>query len=186
MRFTAAASGHPTGSKFDIATLTDLSRCSKPFAVRRPAVVPNASRAGRFGDAAGDGSGGVVQVVSIFGFAWLAWLGPQPAIDVAAQLRLALVIGFEALGVGLGTAAFVAFIARTTHPLYTATQFALFTSLSAVPRTFVNATTGWLVEGMGWMSFFLLCALLALPGMALLLKVAPWRASDTPLPGAGK
>ena len=129
---------------------------------------------------------GVVQVVSIFGFAWLAWLGPQPAIDVAAQLRLALVIGFEALGVGLGTAAFVAFIARTTHPLYTATQFALFTSLSAVPRTFVNATTGWLVEGMGWMSFFLLCAMLALPGMALLLKVAPWRASDTPLPGAGK
>jgi PAT family beta-lactamase induction signal transducer AmpG len=117
---------------------------------------------------------GVVQVVSILGFAWLALLGPQVNIDAAALARLALVIGFEALGVGLGTAAFVAFIARTTHPLYTATQYALFSSLAAVPRTFINATTGWLVEWMGWMSFFLLCVILALPGMALLAKVAPW------------
>jgi len=118
---------------------------------------------------------GVVQVVSILGFAWLAWLGPQEIIDAAALASLALVIGFEALGVGLGTAAFVAFIARTTHPLYTATQYALFSSLAAVPRTFINATTGWLVEWMGWMNFFLLCVILALPGMALLVKVAPWR-----------
>ncbi len=125
---------------------------------------------------------GVVQVVSIFGFAWLASLGPQAAVDAAALARLAVVIGFEALGVGLGTAAFVAFIARATHPAYTATQFALFTSLAAVPRTFVNAATGWLVETMGWMPFFLLCALLALPGMALLLKVAPWRAGHKAAP----
>jgi len=121
---------------------------------------------------------GVVQVVSIFGFAWLSSLGPQAVIDGAALARLAVVIGFEALGVGLGTAAFVAFIARATHPVYTATQFALFTSLAAVPRTFVNAATGWLVEWMGWMSFFLLCVALALPGMALLVKVAPWRANN--------
>ncbi|MDP1652978.1 MAG: AmpG family muropeptide MFS transporter [Rhodocyclaceae bacterium] len=126
---------------------------------------------------------GVVQVVSIFGFAWLASLGPQTGIDGAALGRLAVVIGFEALGVGLGTAAFVAFIARATHPLYTATQFALFSSLAAVPRTFVNAATGWLVEWMGWTSFFLLCVVLALPGMALLLKVAPWRANhNNPAP----
>jgi PAT family beta-lactamase induction signal transducer AmpG len=124
---------------------------------------------------------GVVQVVSIFGFAWLASLGPQTSIDAAALARLAMVIGFEALGVGLGTAAFVAFIAHTTHPLYTATQYALFSSLAAVPRTFVNATTGWLVEWMGWTSFFLLCVMLALPGMALLLKVAPWRANHNDL-----
>jgi PAT family beta-lactamase induction signal transducer AmpG len=129
---------------------------------------------------------GVVQVVSIFGFAWLASLGPQAAIDGPALGRLAVVIGFEALGVGLGTAAFVAFIARATHPAYTATQFALFTSLAAVPRTFVNATTGWLVESMGWMSFFMLCVLLALPGMALLVKVAPWRASNAAAAGLAK
>jgi len=111
---------------------------------------------------------GVVQVVSILGFAALAAIGHDKVV-------LALVIGFEALGVGLGTAAFVAFIARTTNPLYTATQFALFTSLAAVPRAFINASTGFLVEQLGWVSFFLLCTALALPGMALLLKVAPWR-----------
>jgi len=122
---------------------------------------------------------GVVQVVTIFGYVWLASLGPQAAIDAAALVRLATVIGLEALGAGLGTAAFVAFIARSTHPLYTATQFALFTSLAAVPRTFVNATTGWLVEWMGWTQFFMWCVVLALPGMALLLKVAPWRANHS-------
>jgi len=118
---------------------------------------------------------GVVQVVTIFGYVWLAWLGPQAEIDAAALVRLATVIALEALGAGLGTAAFVAFIARSTHPLYTATQFALFTSLAAVPRTFVNAATGWLVEWLGWTQFFMVCVLFALPGMALLLKVAPWR-----------
>jgi len=59
---------------------------------------------------------GIVQVVSIFGFAWLAALGPQHEIDACALVRLAAVIGFEALGVGLGTAAFVAFIARAPLP----------------------------------------------------------------------
>ncbi|MDP2002127.1 MAG: AmpG family muropeptide MFS transporter [Desulfurivibrionaceae bacterium] len=118
---------------------------------------------------------GVVQVVSIFGFAWLASVGHHAEITSVELAQLAIVIGLEALGVGLGTAAFVAFIARTTHPAYTATQFALFTSLAAMPRTFANAATGWLVEMMGWMGFFLLCALLALPGMVLLLKVAPWQ-----------
>jgi PAT family beta-lactamase induction signal transducer AmpG len=117
---------------------------------------------------------GVVQLLSIFGFAWLAWLGPQGSIGLDQRLALAAVIGFEALGVGLGTAAFVAFIARTTHPAYTATQFALFTSLAAVPRTFINASAGWLVESLGWFDFFLLCSVLAVPGMLLLSRVAPW------------
>ena len=117
---------------------------------------------------------GVVQVVSIFGFYWLAVLGPQAEVTALHLTQLAFVIGLEAMGVGLGTAAFVAYIAHTTHPAYTATQFALFTSLAAVPRTFVNATAGWLVEQMGWGGFFLLCAALAIPGMLLLLKVAPW------------
>jgi len=117
---------------------------------------------------------GVVQVVSILGFAWLAY------VHEPDRVLLGVVIAFEALGVGLGTAAFTAFIARATDPRYTATQFALFTSLASVPRAVVNATTGWIVEQTGWFTFFLLCTALALPGMALLLRVAPW---NEPLPG---
>jgi PAT family beta-lactamase induction signal transducer AmpG len=116
---------------------------------------------------------GVVQVVSILGFVWLAWIGPAPA-DAARLTALAIVISAEAVGVGLGTTAFVAFMARTTHPAYTATQLALFTSLMAMPRTFINASAGWLVERMGWYDFFWACFFLAIPGMLLLLKVAPW------------
>lgn len=126
---------------------------------------------------------GIVQVVSILGFLWLASVGHHAAITTLELTQLAIVIGIEALGVGLGTAAFVAFIARTTHPAYTATQLALFTSLAAMPRTFANAATGWLVESIGWTGFFMLCTLLALPGMVLLLKVAPWNGSNSlPLP----
>jgi PAT family beta-lactamase induction signal transducer AmpG len=117
---------------------------------------------------------GLVQVFSIFGFMGLAIIGHQATVTGLDLTRLALVIGFEALGVGLGSAALVAFISRATHPAYTATQFALFTSIAVVPRTFVSATTGWLVETLGWVSFFGLCAVLAVPGMLLLLKVAPW------------
>ncbi|MFV8818293.1 AmpG family muropeptide MFS transporter [Haliea sp. E17] len=119
---------------------------------------------------------GVVQVVSILGFAVLA------AEGVGASLwLLAAVIAFEYLGVGLGTAAFTAFIARETSRLYAASQFAMFTALAAVPRTFANASTGFIVEQSGWYTFFLLCAVFALPGMLMLLWVAPWngRAADS-------
>lgn len=127
---------------------------------------------------------GVVQLASIFGFAWLAWLGPQTEIGAPQLSALALVIGFEALGVGLGAAAFVAYIARNTHPLYTATQLALFTSLAAVPRTVVNASTGWLVEQLGWFDFYLLCAALGVPGMLLLFRVAPWGGEEERKPAS--
>jgi MFS transporter, PAT family, beta-lactamase induction signal transducer AmpG len=116
---------------------------------------------------------GIVQMLAILGFAWLATIGHNLPV-------LALVISVEALGVGLGTAAFVAFIAHTTHPLYTATQFALFTSLAAVPRTFANAATGYLVDWLGWEAFFLLCFVVAIPGMLLLFKVAPWNGEQEP------
>jgi MFS transporter, PAT family, beta-lactamase induction signal transducer AmpG len=114
-----------------------------------------------------------VQLVTILGFVWLAWLGPAPS-DAARLVILATVITGEALGAGLGTTAFVAFMARSTNPAYTATQFALFTSLMAMPRTFINASAGWLVERMGWFDFFWVCFFLAIPGMLLLFRVAPW------------
>ena len=77
-------------------------------------------------------------------------------------------------GVGLGTAAFVAYMARETNPAFTATQLALFTSLSAVPRTFINASAGYLIEAIGYFNFYWLCFALGIPGMLLLFKVAPW------------
>lgn len=111
---------------------------------------------------------GVVQALATLGFVWLAQVGPDVVV-------LALAIAFEAFGVGLGTTALVAYIAKTTNPLYTATQFALFTSLSAVPRTFMNALTGYIVEATGWTIFFVICFVLAVPGMLMLMKVAPWK-----------
>ena len=110
---------------------------------------------------------GVLQMVSILGFALLASSG-------ALLWLLAAVISFEYLGVGMGTAAFTAFIARETSMTFAATQFALFTALAAVPRTLANASTGFIVEQIGWVDFFLLCTLMAVPGMLLLIWVAPW------------
>jgi PAT family beta-lactamase induction signal transducer AmpG len=110
---------------------------------------------------------GFVQIVSILGFAALAEIGNN-------TYALAIAMGFEYLGVGLGTAAFTAFIAKTTNPAFAATQIALFTALAVVPRTFANATTGLIVEQIGWTNFYFLCTALAVPGMLMLLKVAPW------------
>jgi len=110
---------------------------------------------------------GVVQIVSILGFALLSEIGRNPWM-------LGVAVAFEYLGVGLGSAALVAFMARTTNPAFAATQLALFTALASVPRVFANAVTGVIVEQIGWTNFFLLCTMMAIPGMLLLVKVAPW------------
>ena len=110
---------------------------------------------------------GFVQISSILGFAALAEIGHN-------NVALAIAMGFEYLGVGLGTAAFTAFIARTTNPAFAATQIALFTAIAVLPRTFANATTGFIVEQIGWTQFYFLCTALAVPGMLMLFKVAPW------------
>jgi len=110
---------------------------------------------------------GFVQLVTILGYAWLSVIGNDPA-------ALFAVVSAEYLGVGLGTVALTAYIARETSRAFTATQFALFTSFIAVPRTFANASTGFLIEWMGYTSFFLLCTAVAVPGMLMLFKVAPW------------
>jgi PAT family beta-lactamase induction signal transducer AmpG len=120
---------------------------------------------------------GVVQVISILGFAVLAEIGHD-------RTALFIVVAFEYFGVGLGTAAFVAFMARLSDKRFTATQLALFTSLASIPRTFANASTGFLIESVGYTQFFLLCALIALPGMLMLYWVAPW--GGTPVKAAVK
>jgi MFS transporter, PAT family, beta-lactamase induction signal transducer AmpG len=123
---------------------------------------------------------GVLQAVAILGFAVLAQT--PAASSPSATLVLGAVIGLEAFAVGLGTAAFTAFIATTTDPRYTATQFALFTSLAAVPRTFFNAGTGYIVAQTGWFWFFIVCFVLALPGMMLLPRIAPWKPATDAVP----
>ncbi len=117
---------------------------------------------------------GFGQLITILGFVILAHegIGSDTAPSV---FLLAFVIIAECLGAGLGTSAFVAFLSAQTNKTYAATQFALLTSLSAVPRTFCNATTGYIVELMGWENFFIFCTVLAIPGMLLLLKVAPFK-----------
>ena len=117
---------------------------------------------------------GVVQIISILGFAALSVIGPN-------LWMLGFAVAFEYLGVGLGTAALTAFIARSTNVAFAATQIALFTALAATPRTLASAVTGVIVEHTGWTNFFLLCTVLAIPGMLLLLKVAPWNEEE---PGA--
>lgn len=117
---------------------------------------------------------GVLQAVAILGFALLAQTGVGTSGAEPSTMLLGLVIGLEAFAVGLGTAAFTGYIATTTDQRYTATQFALFTSLAAVPRTFFNALTGFIVDQTGWFVFFLICFALAIPGMLLLPKIAPW------------
>ena len=111
---------------------------------------------------------GLVQLATIFGFVWLSKSGAEPWV-------LAVVIGAEYLGVGLGTAASVAFIARETAKTAVATQFALFTALAALPRVMASSVSGLIVDSIGWTDFFYLCAILALPGMLLLHWVAPFR-----------
>jgi len=111
---------------------------------------------------------GFVQLITILGFAWLSTVGHNPA-------GLFAVVSAEYLGVGLGTVALTAYMARETSRAFTATQFALFTSFIAVPRIFANASTGYLIEAVGYTQFFLLCTLIAIPGMLMLLIVAPWR-----------
>jgi PAT family beta-lactamase induction signal transducer AmpG len=115
---------------------------------------------------------GFMQMFATLSFAWLALSGDN-------NLILAITVGLEFFAAGLGTTAFIAFIAKTTHPKYTATQFALFTSLASVPRTFTNASTGYLVEFFGWYHFFIFCFFIAIPGMLLLFKIAPWNQSKS-------
>ena len=116
---------------------------------------------------------GFGQLITILGFALLAHIGAESETHPSIWLLAAVLIA-EYLGAGLGTAAFVAYISAQTSKTFAATQFALLTSLSAVPRTFCNATTGYLVESLGWENFFYLCTVLAVPGMLLLIVVAPY------------
>ncbi|WP_129582320.1 MFS transporter [Rodentibacter caecimuris] len=121
---------------------------------------------------------GFVQMITIGGFIWLANFGHFDSITSAELWKLGVVIAAEYVGVGLGTAAFVAFMARETNPLYTATQLALFTSLSALPSKGLGMLSGYAVSAVGYYHYFWICLFLAIPGMICLFWVAPWNAKQ--------
>jgi MFS transporter, PAT family, beta-lactamase induction signal transducer AmpG len=114
---------------------------------------------------------GIVQMVSILGFLGLALVGHD-------RWFLAGAVMFEYFGMGLGTTAFVAFLARSTARRYSATQYAAFSSVVALPGIAVGSVAGLLVEGVGYPAFFGICTALALPGLWLLPRVAPWHTEE--------
>ena len=114
---------------------------------------------------------GFLQAISTACFALLARIGHNiPALSG--------LIAFENLSSGMGTAAYMAFMASITNKKFTATQYALLTSLMGVPRVLASAPTGFLAKNLGWESFFIACTLFAVPGMLLLLRFAPWNPKE--------
>ncbi len=104
---------------------------------------------------------GILQMGSNLLFAILALRGPDLAF-------LAFTVGVENLAGGMGTAALVAYLSALCNVAYTATQYALLSSLTAVARTWLSASAGFLAESLGWPLFFVLTTLAALPGLVLL------------------
>ena len=118
---------------------------------------------------------GFLQAGSILGFWVVSRLGANlPAFIVANAL--------ENFAYGAGGAGFAVLIGASCNKAYTATQYALFTSLMALPRTLFAGATGWLAEALrlrlgdhaGWSAYFLCCVVAALPGLLLLLRYRHW------------
>lgn len=114
---------------------------------------------------------GVLQAASTACFVLLALAGHDRA-------WLTTVIAFENMTVGMGTSALLAFMAALTNKQFTATQFALLTTLATIPRSLLSAPSGFMAEAMGWPQFFIVCALLAIPGLLLLPLVRQWFGSE--------
>ena len=146
---------------------------------------------------------GVLQGASNLGFWWLAvhGKGSLPGLMIPAfdwgfvQLKaptpvdggLLMVIAFENISGGMGTAAFVAFLMGLTQQRFTATQFAMLSAFASVGRVWVGPLAGVLAESIGWPAFFVVSTVLALPALAMLwalrgpvrlLEVVPGAAAD--------
>ena len=107
---------------------------------------------------------GILQAVSNLSFMVLSIVGKSYAM-------LVFTIAFENLAGGMGTAAFVAFLMALCNHNYTATQFALLSALASLGRVFVGPASGFLVDTYGWLLFFLVTFLAAIPGLILLWKM---------------
>jgi PAT family beta-lactamase induction signal transducer AmpG len=127
---------------------------------------------------------GVLQAASNLGFWWLALHGKGslpglliPAFDwgfvsltqaTPVDGGLLMVIAFENLSGGMGTAAFLAFLMSLTQQRFTATQFAMLSAFASIGRVWVGPLAGVLAESIGWPTFFIVSTVLALPALVML------------------
>ncbi len=116
-----------------------------------------------------------LQAVSNLAFMWLAIVGKSYHTMVAA-------VAIENICGGMGTAGFIAFMMSLCDKRFTATQYALLSSLMALTRVLVGAPTGFMAEHLGWAMYFLTSLLGAVPGLVLLHRFAPWRQPACPNP----
>jgi len=107
---------------------------------------------------------GILQAVSTLGFSFL----PSMQLELTS---LAIIIAFENLASGMGTSAYAAYMASLTNKQFTATQYALLTALMGIPRVILASPTGKMAEMFGWEMFFVLCTVIAIPGLLLLIPV---------------
>lgn len=122
---------------------------------------------------------GLLQMASNLVFSWQAMVGPE-------LWALSVTIAVENFTGGLGTVVFVAYISSLcTDARHTATQYALLAALSAVGRTVLAATSGYAAEAVGWVAFFAVTALAAVPGLALLWWLGARRGHFAPPASAG-
>jgi PAT family beta-lactamase induction signal transducer AmpG len=121
---------------------------------------------------------GALQAVSNLAYFVLAQVGKSYPF-------LVLTINIENFCAGLGTAAFVAFLMSLCNQRFSATQYALLSSLMAVSRDILVAPAGGLAEATGWSLFFLLSIVAAIPGLLLLPVFAPWNSRLAPIPRPG-
>ena len=104
---------------------------------------------------------GILQAVSNLVFAYQATVGN----DLGA---LTITIAVENVTGGMGTAAFVAYLSGLTNTAFTATQYALLSAFMSLGRNLLSSPSGYVVDAFGWVDFFLLSVIVALPGLLLL------------------
>jgi MFS transporter, PAT family, beta-lactamase induction signal transducer AmpG len=107
---------------------------------------------------------GVLQMLSNLMYVLQVWVGHDVPF-------LALTIGAENLTNGMGSAAFVAYLSGLCNVAFTATQYALLTSLATIGVNLLSASGGVLADQLGWIPFFLIATLACLPGLFLLLCI---------------
>lgn len=110
---------------------------------------------------------GALQIISNFGYVLVAEIGVNRPLMYSAM-------GFESLTTGMGTGAFSVLLLRMTQKQFSATQYALFSSVFALPRILAGPPTSIIVDAVGWRDFFLFTIAVGIPGMIMLHRFSPF------------